>query len=479
MELRIYLLCSAVMVLVVAARSSVNGYVEDKRESNEEYGDFLGDEPNDDDTLNDADGEADEGNTENIVIVTNQKIYNVSVGDSLTLDCETSPPGIAVLQWLHNDNIYYLGTIKTVSDTRLNLSKNGSMTISKVTPSDEGEYKCVVTQNKPLTLRHRVVVISEPIIRELTATNNGVVVEGSQLVLSCDVTATPPPQIVWSRQRQGFNENERLRESDGIFNLNSVTIEHAKPEHSGKYYCYAFNGVGNAQAEKEVTVLYKPRVHVHRSAINTAPGARAELQCSAHGDPTPYLTWYKDGSSIAEDPRYVIINNGSQSTLVVVPKADNDFGTYTCIATNSHGVHNKSVELVQRPVIEEVEADGLKLVWKVHSHQPLEDIRIQAFPLNGDNADPTNITVPLPVTRGKVYEMSHEVNDLPAGQYEVIVKVKNNKEWSRNTSPVVLNIAEQSMLIQRSSVFRGAASSVAQSTTLLSTTLMYLLIRML
>ncbi|XP_059062746.1 neurotrimin-like isoform X2 [Achroia grisella] len=464
----VWMLC-ALLVLLLNECSSVNGHVVEKREASDEY-DFMGDDPSDDDTLNDAYGEGEEGNTENIVIVTKPQVYNVSAGSTVILECNVEPKGnSAVVQWLRNDNIYFLGSMTTLTDHRIKLVHNTSMAISNVTPSDEGEYKCVVTQKKPLTLTHRVVVTSKPNILDLSATNNGRVHEGNRLVLNCDVSGSPPPKIVWSRQRKGSHDNERLLETDGVFSLNSVTIEHVKPEHSGTYYCYAFNGVAADTRDIQITVLYKPRVHVHRQETNTALNVRTELQCSAHGEPAPYLSWYKDNQLINEG----VINDDSHtplSTLVVVPKSDSDFGTYTCVAINSHGRHNSSVELVQRPVVEDVEADGAKVAWKVHSHLPLEAVQIQAFPFGIDESvsqNPSDISVSLPQESGlKLYEMSYEISSLPAGKYEAIVKAKNSKGWSREPKPVILNI-----------VFRGAASMVTGSTTLLLTTLTYLLVR--
>jgi hypothetical protein len=54
-----------------------------------------------------------------------------------------------------------------------------------------------------------------------------------------------------------FFQNVRLQEKDGNFTLNSVSISSAGHEHAGRYYCYAINGVGHAQAELAVVVLRK------------------------------------------------------------------------------------------------------------------------------------------------------------------------------------------------------------------------------
>lgn len=52
-------------------------------------------------------------------------------------------------------------------------------------------------------------------------------------------------------------------------------------------------------------------------------------------------------------------------------------------AENQYGKHNRSIELVQSPVVEGLDAEGAKLSWTVHSHQPLEKIHLELRQLNG------------------------------------------------------------------------------------------------
>ncbi|KAM3969041.1 protein amalgam [Aphomia sociella] len=476
MELR-WTLCSAMLLLALVSRSSVYGHVLDKREAEDDYGEFQADGAGDDDTLNDGDGEQDDTNVSNAIILTPPKTYEVASGESVTLECEVSPQNNTVVQWIRDTAIYFLGNIKVQANERLTLNAaTGAMTLKNVQPSDEGEYECNVVQDIPQQIKHRVVITSKPVIRELTATNGGTVVEGSTLVLNCDVIATPPPQILWSRQKKGQNKNERLRENDAIFNKNTMTIEHVKSEHSGEYFCYVFNGFGHAQATIDITVIYKPRVHVHKTTVNSKAGVAAILQCTAHGEPEPHIFWYKDGKSIVDDMKYRVVNNHSYSELSFVPRIDDDFGTYICVAKNSHGKHNKSMELVQRPVVEDTDADGPKLSWTVHSHQDLEQVELQLMDLSGDGNN-TIIRVPLPQTKANVYEMTHEVKGLAPGKYEVVVKAKNAKGWSRETKHVVIEFEKKPMSIQRSSVFGSGSTTISQSAALLSTTIMYLLVR--
>ena len=68
-------------------------------------------------------------------------------------------------------------------------------------------------------------------------------------------------------------------------------------------------------------------------------GQKVTLKCVSDGFPTPSLTWKKaDGSEIKTV-------SGEENTVIVVMKADQDFGLYTCKADNGLGA--PSIRTVQ------------------------------------------------------------------------------------------------------------------------------------
>ncbi|CAK1549122.1 unnamed protein product [Leptosia nina] len=249
-----------------------------------------------------------------------------------------------------------------------------------------------------------------------------------------------------------------------------------KRESSGKYYCYVFNNVGHTQAELEVTVLRKPRVHVHRTIINSDINVEAVLQCSIHDEPAAHIRWYKDGKSIAETSnQYIISTQGQHSNLTVIPTSDVDFGTFTCEAENQNGKHNRSIDLVQSPVVEGFSNEGPRLSWTIHSHQPLEEIELQLRDMNGEGEWRT-VSIPLPEARHHEYEMIYSLEDadIDAGKYEATLKVKNNKNWSEHTNPAIVDIEAQAQYIRPASVYLpGSGNSIRPTLVLLP--LIYLL----
>ncbi|XP_013140044.1 PREDICTED: uncharacterized protein LOC106104513, partial [Papilio polytes] len=166
-----------------------------------------------------------------------------------------------------------------------------------------------------------------------------------------------------------------------------------------------------------------------------------DLFSSAH------IRWYKDGSLIEDtSSHFSVSTRGARSNLTVTPATDDDFGTFTCEADNDLGKHNKSIELVQEPVVEGLDVDGPKLSWTIHSHQPLEQIELQLRQMT-DEGEWKTIDVPLPDIRTHEYEMVYPLSaelaqELAPGKYEATVKVKNEKSWSQHTPPAFVDIGK-------------------------------------
>ncbi|NXK71090.1 SMP protein, partial [Sylvietta virens] len=68
-------------------------------------------------------------------------------------------------------------------------------------------------------------------------------------------------------------------------------------------------------------------------------GAQVHLGCSAEGRPAPLLTWFRG-------PQVLLEEAGPPSLgLHLAQVSPQDSGTYTCVAENRHGRHNRSLEL--------------------------------------------------------------------------------------------------------------------------------------
>ncbi|KAJ8708093.1 hypothetical protein PYW08_010459 [Mythimna loreyi] len=484
MELRRLTIFAAFFVLAISHCSEAHSMHRRQAFDDENYDDpQLGDEAADEEALNDTE-QAEE--TKPPSIETNSTNYEIKSGEDVILECKVNPENGTVVSWYRNNLQIFLGTFNLLDKERYSIVNGKNLKITNAEIEDSGVFRCkTMHETASVFVEHNLLVTEAPVIRNTTATNGGYIAENTDLLLTCNITASPVPSVVWSVSK--MDQNRNLNEKDAEFHVNgtiySAFIKNVKRENTGKYLCYAFNRIGQHQAEINVVVSGKPQVHVPRTIVNSDLQIEAVLQCTAHEEARPSIRWYKDGVLIEENSaQYVISTQGSHSNLTVTPTADGDFGTFTCEAANSYGTHNRSIELVQIPVIEDLDVDETKMAWTVHSHQPLEEIELQLQSTN--DGEWTTFSVPVPEGRHHKYDFSYIIDNsqLQPGEYLATVKVRNTKEWGSSNEPAIVKIQDpQSLSIQTASVVRGnnAAHSIRPFYTALSTVLMYLLVRML
>lgn len=78
--------------------------------------------------------------------------------------------------------------------------------------------------------------------------------DGEQLLLSCQVIGNPIPKIEWYRNKQILEEIKGITISQEINGLCTLTITEVFPEDAGEYTCYASNKIGEALCTATVSV---------------------------------------------------------------------------------------------------------------------------------------------------------------------------------------------------------------------------------
>ncbi|XP_026324621.1 protein amalgam-like [Hyposmocoma kahamanoa] len=497
MALRRMCICLAFFVVIAFSQSSEARHAT-KREASD-YAEVPQNDGTEDEMLNDYGGEqndADAGDDDeevvNAEIVTKPNHYKPNLGDNLRLECKTQPSENVIVSWTKNkDEKLFIGSKQVKVDAiRFSLDRT-DLIIRDITHEDSGTYTCDILQTTTTQVTHIVFVHEPAKINRLTASKTDIV-EGDEVLLTCNATGVPPPTIYWSRSTDGGNTTTGLTDADGEFSANAIFMKNVRKEQSGIYYCLVENTGARKPVLKSITinVASKPKVHAHKGIVNTAVGTEAELICTTHlnhAEIIPVIQWYKDGKSIEEArvSSYTVSTEGARSILKIKPATDADFGTYTCTASNRHGSHSRQIELVQHPVIEDFNVDGPKITWTVHSHQQLEDMELQFRNVNETTGNWELKSVPIPESQnGPKYGVIYEIKDadLKDGQYEVLVKVKNSNGWSKQRDPVFINIDRRPQLMKSSDVLRGSllgsSAALPPSSAMLSTILMYLLVRM-
>ena len=118
-----------------------------------------------------------------------------------------------------------------------------------------------------------------------------------------------------------------------ILRVESIIVA---PELKRELVC--FHNVDRLFQEAFLTPFFNitaPPVFIKSPKNQTIPkGQTATFPCSATGDPTPSVSWYKSNSLVNTGANFVILSNG---TLLVTRVTQLNSGWFTCQAENQAG----------------------------------------------------------------------------------------------------------------------------------------------
>uniref|UniRef100_A0A8C3K001 Myosin light chain kinase, smooth muscle n=1 Tax=Calidris pygmaea TaxID=425635 RepID=A0A8C3K001_9CHAR len=287
----------------------------------------------------------------------------VSEGQDFVLQCCVGGEPVPEITWLLNDQpIQYAHS--TFEDGVAKL------TVQDALPEDDGIYTCLAENNTGQASCSARVTVKEkksskkaesaqtaklnktfaPIfLRSLTDLK---VMDGSQVIMTVEVSANPPPEIIWLHNGKEIQETEDFHfEKKG--NEYSLYIQEVFPEDTGKYTCEAWNELGETQTQATLTVqepqdgiqpwfISKPR------SVTAAPGQNVLISCAIAGDPFPTVHWFKDGQEIMPGAASEILQNEDIFTLILRNVQSHHAGQYEIQLRNQVGECSCQVSLMLR-----------------------------------------------------------------------------------------------------------------------------------
>lgn len=169
-------------------------------------------------------------------------------------------------------------------------------------------------------------------------------IEGKNVTLPiCHVTGYPQPVVTWGKL-SGQLPQVRVKT-----NTSALTIFRVRKNDSDTYFCSAVNLLGSV--EKKTLLVVKvpvPKFTVTPPVkIFAATDETLELNCTAAGDPTPVISWKKQGSQLP-----VGRSQQMNGTLILRGLTLNDAGNYICVATitRKHQVETVTNVEVYQPI---------------------------------------------------------------------------------------------------------------------------------
>ncbi|XP_037534448.1 limbic system-associated membrane protein [Nematolebias whitei] len=220
-------------------------------------------------------------------------------GDTAIIRCYVDDK-ISKVAWLNRSNIIFAGQEKWSLDPRVDLITKGqleySLRIQKVDVFDEGSYTCSIqTKQQPKTSQVYLIVQVPANIYKVS--EDITVNEGSNVTLSCLASGRPDPMITWRLL------NPSAEPLDGEEYLDIVDIMRNQ---AGRYECKASNDVATPDV-KYVNVVVNCK-------LSNTQGINIQIL-------------------------------GTTTVLMIANVTEEDYGNYTCVASNRLGAQSASLFL--------------------------------------------------------------------------------------------------------------------------------------
>ncbi|XP_052235177.1 myosin light chain kinase, smooth muscle-like isoform X3 [Dreissena polymorpha] len=181
---------------------------------------------------------------------------------------------------------------------------------------------------------------------------------GSQVVLECQVTGIPPPNVSWSVNKTEIKQSKYFRMSYTEDRAKLVIAE-VYSEDEGEYTCTATNASGSAQTSCNIVVLDRPDSPVNLEDENDEPfsptatppkiynicpaefcikrGGTIEFKASYTSVPPGTVMWYKNKEELKSDSRRKIETSEHFSTLTIDNIQPSDSGKFYISVENRLG----------------------------------------------------------------------------------------------------------------------------------------------
>ncbi|KAM9256723.1 LOW QUALITY PROTEIN: hemicentin-2 [Cariama cristata] len=247
---------------------------------------------------------------------------------SLVCDVRSHPP--AEITWYKDGRVLQLSQEVTVTPGSRVLQ------LPRLQPSSSGTYTCVALNVAGRDEKRFILTVHGPSgIQDLQQEVLDADV-GTPLVLTCHVTGMPAPAVTWLKDGSPL---ESSLEWGLVSGGGQLQLSPLQPFHQGRYTCLA-QGPGT-ETRKDFTVRVRVAPRIASAGVpsehSVLEGRGVRLECRAEGQPTPQISWLKDGQPLGlQPPSHARISPDGSSLLLEGLQAA-DSGAYTCLARNSMG----------------------------------------------------------------------------------------------------------------------------------------------
>ncbi|XP_060864202.1 cell adhesion molecule Dscam2 isoform X18 [Metopolophium dirhodum] len=236
--------------------------------------------------------------------------------------------------------------------------------ISSVAPSNRGNYTCVAQNSAGLDSFTAQLLVNVP-PRWILEPTDKAFAQGGDAKIECKADGFPKPQVTWKKaignSPGDYKDIKDLKPgSDDIkVDEGTLSIHNIQKNHEGHYLCEAVNGIGSGlSAVITISVQAPPHFEIKARNQTSEKGQPAVLECMAKGEKPIGIVWNMNNKRLdaKEEERYTIreeiLTDGVKSDLSIKRSERIDTAVFTCVATNSFGSDDSSVQLIVQEVPE-------------------------------------------------------------------------------------------------------------------------------
>ncbi|XP_019908484.3 hemicentin-1 isoform X2 [Esox lucius] len=263
-----------------------------------------------------------------------------NVGSHVTLLCEPTGVPVPSITWL-KDGTPIEGSVQWKWSIRGKRLELGPLALSHA-----GTYTCMAENSEGETRKdYDLTVQVSPTILESGHQSEISAAMGDEVTLECRVTGTPAPQLSWLKDGANLEDSD-IQHIDMAPDGSTLTLRKLRPEDSGSYTCLAVSPAGQESKIYVLFVLVPPSISGETSApreVQTIQDSVVTLECQAAGNPSPQISWLRNGRPLQLSPRTRLLS--ADTVLRISPVKLSDSGIYTCVARSRAGLAELNYDL--------------------------------------------------------------------------------------------------------------------------------------
>ncbi|KAK2718747.1 lachesin-like isoform X2 [Artemia franciscana] len=331
----------------------------------------------------------------------------VAVGKEAILTCSIRSLGGFKVVWMkaEDQTVFSIHRRVVPKSSKYAISYDGSkiwrLHIRQVKETDQGCYVCQVNTSPMKQQIGCIEVLVPPDIDDEKSTSDISVNEGDDATLTCYAIGRPLPRVVWRREdgdkiiikynkyhQRGQTHHDELdsknesplsgkslstifrssEESDigqirikrdkqkvDAFPGETLRLHRITRKMMGAYLCIASNDVPPAVSKRVMlSVNFAPNVRIETQLVGAPLGSTVQLDCKIEAFPSAVNYWIRsrENDVILSSQKYEIHEERISSyqiviSLVIREVSRGDFGTYSCVSTNSLGKAEEAVRLYE------------------------------------------------------------------------------------------------------------------------------------